>query len=47
MTEAAIHRMISQRLMAKMNRDFEVADRVQTELAEEGSLLMTGQRSGG
>ena len=39
MTEAAIHRMIAQRLMAKMNRDFEVADRVQTELAEEGIFV--------
>ena len=31
--------MIAQRLMAKMNRDFEVADRVQTELAEEGIFV--------
>ena len=39
MTEAAIHRMIAQRLMAKMNRDFDVADKLQTEMAEEGIFV--------
>ena len=39
MTEDAIHRMVSQRLMAKMNRDFEVADKLQAEMAEEGIFV--------
>lgn len=39
MTEAAIHRMVAQRLMAKMNRDFEVADKLQAEMAEDGIFV--------
>jgi len=39
MTEAAIHRMVAERLMAKMNRDFVRADKVQLELAEEGIFV--------
>ena len=33
MTEAAIHRMVAQRLTAKMNRQFDVADKLQAEMA--------------
>mmetsp|Transcript_3003 Transcript_3003/g.6544 ORF Transcript_3003/g.6544 Transcript_3003/m.6544 type:complete len:678 (+) Transcript_3003:88-2121(+) len=36
MAEPAIHSKVAERLMAKMNRDFDTADRIQLELAEEG-----------
>ena len=39
MTEAAIHRMVAQRLTAKMNRQFDVADKLQAEMAEDGIFV--------
>lgn len=39
MSEPEIHGKVAERLMAKMNRDFETADRVQLELAEEGVYI--------
>ena len=39
LSEPDIHSKIAERLMAKMNRDFGTADRVQLELAEEGVYI--------
>ena len=39
MIEGLIHEKVSDRLMAKMNRDFDTADRIQLELAEEGVYI--------
>ena len=39
MAERSIHNKVAERLVAKMNRDFETADRVQLELAEEGVFI--------
>eukprot|EP00560_Eucampia_antarctica_P004549 CAMPEP_0197833634 /NCGR_PEP_ID=MMETSP1437-20131217/19648_1 /TAXON_ID=49252 ORGANISM="Eucampia antarctica, Strain CCMP1452" /NCGR_SAMPLE_ID=MMETSP1437 /ASSEMBLY_ACC=CAM_ASM_001096 /LENGTH=702 /DNA_ID=CAMNT_0043437809 /DNA_START=156 /DNA_END=2264 /DNA_ORIENTATION=+ len=39
MSEGEIHVKIAERLMAKMNRDFETADRVQLVLSEEGVYI--------
>lgn len=38
-SESAIHAKVAERLMAKMNRDFDTADRVQLELAEKGVYI--------
>jgi len=39
MAEPTIHNKVAERLVAKMNRDFEAADRIQLELAEEGVFI--------
>jgi len=39
LSETAIHSKVAERLSAKMNRDFDTADRVQLELAEDGVFV--------